>query len=68
MERRVGSLIQQTIVDNHQAIPILVQMNTIDPAEEHFFVALCRYCFPCCFKKPSVFEQENQYEQIENSE
>lgn len=70
IERRVGSLIQQTIVDNHESIPTLVQMNTIDPAEEeeNFFVALWRYFFPCCFKKPSVFEQENQYEQIENSE
>ena len=68
IERRVGYLIQRIIVNNDQAIPTLVRMKTIDPAEDNFFVFFSRHCFPCCFKKPSVFDQENIYEAIDNSE
>lgn len=70
-ERRMGALIQQSILDNTECKALkLVEMNSIDPRCESFFVGFITYAIPCCccFKEPSVFDQENQYEQIELSE
>lgn len=71
IERRMGALIQQSILNNSEFQALkLVEMNSIDPHGDSFFVAFFTYFIPCCccFKEPSVFDQENEYEQIEPSE